>query len=115
MQTATLGRVIVGVARRADIAHREVFLALVDEARRQHRAILQILAVLQHFAVGHREAVTGPDVEHEIDVVTEDVGKAQRRLIMAAGAGHRFEERGVDAAADGAGAGGQSGSAAHWP
>ena len=54
------------------VVHRLEHLALVDEARRQDRTVLHVLALLTDVLVVDREFIALPQPEHEVDVGCED-------------------------------------------
>lgn len=80
------------VAVRIDVTHGAVLLPLVGEGSRQNRPILHIHAVLVQLLVADRERIPWPDIQHEINVPTEDVGERNRGLVVAARVFDRLEQ-----------------------
>ena len=60
-------------------------------------------AILREFFVDHGETVAGLDVEHEVDVVLEDLGQLERDSLGQFGIGGGLEQRAVDGRTRGAG------------
>jgi hypothetical protein len=66
---------------RVDVANRAIFAAVIDELGRQNVADAQRHAILKNFLVHHRKAVARLDIEHEIDVVLENLRQVESNAI----------------------------------
>ena len=60
-----------------DKTHGAVFTAVIDELRGKNVAVSQRYAVLENFLVYDGETIAGLDVEHEVDVVLENLGEIE--------------------------------------
>ena len=95
-QAPTVGREVVRRAARGRPADRAIGLTPVDELHCQELSVADRNAILAQGLVGEIEAVTRADIEHKVDVPTEDLGDLEGRCIADPGAVSRLEQRTFD-------------------
>ena len=84
-----------------DVTHGAVFAAVIDEFRGENVADAQRYAVLENFFVYDGEAIAGLDVEHEVDVVLENLGEIESDAVGEFCVGRRLEQGVLDGRAGG--------------
>ena len=75
-----------------DVTHGAIFAAVVDEFRGEDVADAKRHAVLENFFVDDGESIAWLDVEHEVDVVLENLGEIERDAIGEFGVRGRLEQ-----------------------